>query len=348
MTETQLINYSIGAIAIFSCLIAAFWLKRHERRVSKLGRRVALHALRAALLCAAILTTEQYLKGLIQQYQLGNTVQQGVALCALLAMTIVVMWQLFLLIDMLEKYQLRRSQDQTSARALARLLKVALCIALVLLFGEHFGMSVSGLLAFGGIGGIAIGMAGKDILSNFFSGIMLYYDREFAIGDWISSPDRNIEGTVVEIGWRLTKVMTFDHRPMYIPNALFTSITVQNPGRMTNRRINTQIGLRYEDAGQVGAIVDAIRTMLRGNEEIDQTQTLLVYFDDFGASSLNVMVYCFTKTTNWEAWLHTQQEVYLKIVEIVHAHGADFAFSTQTVYLESEKLATAPADKGAP
>src|SRR3546814_16588620 len=126
-------------------------------------------------------------------------------------------------------------------------------------------------------------MAGKDILSNFFSGIMLYYDREFDIGDWISSPDRNIEGTVVEIGWRLTKVMTFDHRPMYIPNALFSSITVQNPGRMINRRINTQIGLRYEDAGRVGAIVVAIRTMLRGHEKLDQTQTLHVNFNHLRA-----------------------------------------------------------------
>lgn len=101
---------------------------------------------------------------------------------------------------------------------------------MVLLFGEHFGMSLSGLMAFGGIGGIAIGMAGKDILSNFFSGLMLYFDRPFNIGDWVSSPDRNIEGTVVEIGWRITKIITFDHRPLYIPNSVFLLLVWKTRG----------------------------------------------------------------------------------------------------------------------
>lgn len=205
---------------------------------------------------------------------------------------------------------------------------------MVLLFGEHFGMSLSGLMAFGGIGGIAIGMAGKDILSNFFSGIMLYFDRPFNIGDWVSSPDRNIEGTVVEIGWRITKIITFDHRPLYIPNSLFSSISVENPGRMTNRRIKTSLGLRYEDADKIGAIVSDIRTMLQQEPSIDTGQTLLVYFDEFADSSLNIMVYCFTKTTVWAEWLAAQQEVYLKIIAIVKQHGADFAYPTQTLYME--------------
>ncbi|SUC25635.1 MscS family inner membrane protein YnaI [Providencia rustigianii] len=195
--------------------------------------------------------------------------------------------------------KLKKGSDPTSARIIARIFKTTVFVIIVLLFGEHFGMSLSGLMAFGGLGGIAIGMAGKDILSNFFSGIMLYFDRPFNIGDWVSSPDRNIEGTVVEIGWRLTKIVTFDHRPLYIPNSLFSSISVENPGRMTNRRIKTEIGLRYEDSDKISAIVDDIRTMLKQDENIDTGQTLLVYFDAFADSSLNIMVYCFTKTTVW-------------------------------------------------
>lgn len=175
-------------------------------------------------------------------------------------------------------------------------------------------MSLSGLLTFGGIGGIAVGMAGKDILSNFFSGIMLYFDRPFSIGDWIRSPDRNIEGTVTEIGWRMTKINTFDHRPLYVPNSIFSSISVENPGRMSNRRIKTVIGLRYEDADKISTIVDAIRQMLQNHHGIDQKQTLLVYFNEFADSSLNIMVYCFTKTTVWQEWLAVQQDVYLKII----------------------------------
>ena len=163
---------------------------------------------------------------------------------------------------------------------------------------------------------------------------MLYFDRPFNIGDWVSSPDRNIEGTVVEIGWRITKIITFDHRPLYIPNSVFSSISVENPGRMTNRRIKTEIGLRYEDADKIGAIVDEIRTMLKQDENIDTGQTLLVYFDAFADSSLNIMVYCFTKTTVWAEWLAAQQAVYLKIIDIVKRHNADFAFPSQTLYVE--------------
>ena len=150
-----------------------------------------------------------------------------------------------------------------------------------------------------------------------------------------SGSDRNIEGTVAEIGWRITKITTFDNRPLYVPNSLFSSISVENPGRMTNRRITTTIGLRYEDAAKVGVIVEAVREMLKNHPAIDQRQTLLVYFNQFADSLLNIMVYCFTKTTVWAEWLAAQQDVYLKIIDIVQSHGADFAFPSQTLYMDS-------------
>ena len=249
--------------------------------------------------------------------------------------SIILTIKLFLLINQFEKQQIKKGRDITSARIMSRIIKITIIVVLVLLYGEHFGMSLSGLLTFGGIGGLAVGMAGKDILSNFFSGIMLYFDRPFSIGDWIRSPDRNIEGTVAEIGWRITKITTFDNRPLYVPNSLFSSISVENPGRMTNRRITTTIGLRYEDAAKVGVIVEAVREMLKNHPAIDQRQTLLVYFNQFADSSLNIMVYCFTKTTVWAEWLAAQQDVYLKIIDIVQSHGADFAFPSQTLYMDN-------------
>ena len=102
---------------------------------------------------------------------------------------------------------------------------------------QALGYSISGVLAFGGIGGIAVGFAAKDLLANFFGGLMIYLDRPFSVGDWIRSPDKNIEGTVEEIGWRLTRIRTFDKRPLYVPNSTFTQISVENPSRMLNRRI---------------------------------------------------------------------------------------------------------------
>lgn len=248
----------------------------------------------------------------------------------------IVIKYVFALIMRIEVSQIEKGNDVTTSRAIARLLKSITVLTLILLVGQHFGLSLSGLMTFGGVGGIAIGLAGKDIISNFFSGLMLYFDRPFNVGDWIRSPDRNIEGTVCEIGWRLTKINTFDHRPLYVPNSVFSSISVENPGRMTNRRIKTTLGLRYQDAAVVGNVVNDINQMLKSHPDIDTKQTLLVYFDDFADSSLNIMIYCFTRTTAWAEWLRVQQDVYLKMIDIVHQHNADFAFPSQTLYIDKE------------
>lgn len=246
--------------------------------------------------------------------------------------------KLFLLINQFEKQQIKKGCDITSARIMLRIIKITIIVVLVLLYGEHFGMSLFGLLTFGGIGGLAVGMAGKDILSNFFFGIMLYFDCFFSIGDWICLLDRNIEGTVAEIGWRITKITTFDNCLLYVLNLLFLLISVENLGRMTNCCITTTIGLRYEDAAKVGVIVEAVREMLKNYLAIDQRQTLLVYFNQFADFLLNIMVYCFTKTTVWAEWLAAQQDVYLKIIDIVQLHGADFAFFSQTLYMDNITL----------
>ena len=197
-------------------------------------------------------------------------------------------------------------------------------------------MSFAGLLTFGGIGGIAIGLAGKDVLSNLFSGVMLYFDRPFNIGDWISSPDRQIEGTVVEIGWRITKIMTFQNRPLYVPNYVFSSISVENPGRMLNWRINASIGIISDDAGKIKTIVSQIKDMLEKNDAIDKSQALVVNFDQIGNYSLNILVYCFTKTTVWREWLQIQEDIYLQIIDIVQNNGSSIANPTQTVILQKD------------
>ncbi|WP_265524620.1 mechanosensitive ion channel family protein [Providencia rustigianii] len=324
---------TIITVCLVVYLIFEILHKRHKHK----RKSILVHVIQTIVLCVIVLAIAQTVDMAASDFELSFISTPLINLVAISAITLIIMRKLFQLANRLEKQQIKKGSDPTSARIIARIFKTTVFVIIVLLFGEHFGMSLSGLMAFGGLGGIAIGMAGKDILSNFFSGIMLYFDRPFNIGDWVSSPDRNIEGTVVEIGWRLTKIVTFDHRPLYIPNSLFSSISVENPGRMTNRRIKTEIGLRYEDSDKISAIVDDIRTMLKQDENIDTGQTLLVYFDAFADSSLNIMVYCFTKTTVWAEWLDAQQTVYLKIIEIVKKHGADFAFPSQTLYVEKNQ-----------
>ena len=221
--------------------------------------------------------------------------------------------------------------DPTTLHALAKLTRLSVVISAVLVALPTLGIEITALLAFGGVGGIAVGFAAQDLLSNFFGGLMIYLDRPFAIGDWIRSPDREIEGTVESIGWRLTVVRTFDKRPLYVPNSVFAKLALENPSRMTNRRIYENIGIRYKDASKMDQIVQDVNAMLQGHEEIDQDQTLIVNFNGYGKSSLDFFVYTFTKTTNWVKFHEIKQDVMLRIIRIVHEHQADFAFPTTTV-----------------
>ncbi|MEH6575741.1 MAG: mechanosensitive ion channel family protein [Amphritea sp.] len=243
--------------------------------------------------------------------------------------------------------KIKKPMDQTTVGAIGKLLRASIFITSALVVLQSFGYSISGVLAFGGIGGLAIGFAAKDLLANFFGGLMIYLDRPFKVGDWIRSPDQEIEGTVEEIGWRQTCIRTFDKRPLYVPNATFTSISVENPSRMTNRRIYETIGLRYEDASRVSGVVDAVREMLKAHPEIDTNQTLIVNLNSFAPSSLDFFIYTFTKTTDWVRFHEIKQDVMGRIIDIVQQHEADFAFPTQTIHLPDELVVAAPSGPGA-
>ena len=179
---------------------------------------------------------------------------------------------------------------------------------------------------------------------------MLYMDKPFTVGEWIRSPDKDIEGTVEHIGWRMTTVRTFDKRPLYIPNGIFANIAIENPSRMSNRRIKETMGIRYADVTKMREIVDDVRSMLAEHPEIDTKQTLIVNFNAFGASSLDFFIYTFTKTTNWIQFHEIKQDVLLKVSEIVESHGAEMAFPTRTLHIETnspEALLSAQAEASA-
>jgi MscS family membrane protein len=242
--------------------------------------------------------------------------------------------------------KMKQPMDYTTVNAVSKLSRAVVIITAVLIAMQSMGYSISGVLAFGGVGGIAVGFAAKDLLANFFGGFIIHLDRPFKVGDWVRSPDRNIEGTVEHIGWRLTTIRTFDKRPLYVPNAAFTTIAVENPSRMTNRRIYETIGIRYADVGQMASIVDDIKTMLQQHEDIDSDQTLIVNFLAFNASSLDIMVYTFTKTTQWVPFHEVKQDVLLKISDIIEGYGAEVAFPTRTLHLpDGVRLSESQSDE---
>jgi MscS family membrane protein len=223
--------------------------------------------------------------------------------------------------------------DLTTVYALSKLGRLVILVVTAITVAHTLGFNVGALLALGGVGGLAVGLAAKDLLANFFGGLTIYLDRPFSVGDWIRSPDKSIEGTVEYISWRHTRIRAFNKNPIYVPNAVFTTIVVENPSRMSHRRLKETVGVRYDDFAQVEGIVADIKAMLQNHEDIDTGQTLIVNFNAFAASSLDIMIYTFTHTRDWVQYHAIKQNVLLEVGRIIERHGAEFAFPTQTLHL---------------
>ncbi|MFC3114671.1 mechanosensitive ion channel family protein [Cellvibrio fontiphilus] len=272
---------------------------------------------------------------------------------ARLGLIVMIAWFIVRLIGGAERIvvspeKMKEPMDPTTVSAMSKLLRGSVLVTATLVILQSMGYSISGVLAFGGIGGIAIGFAAKDLLANFFGGLMIYLDRPFSVGDWVRSPDKEIEGTVEKIGWRLTTIRTFDKRPLYVPNGTFATISLENPSRMSHRRIHEVIGIRYEDAHLMDAIVAEVKQMLIADDEIDTEQTTIVNFNKFNASSLDFFIYAFTKTTNWIHYHQVKQQVLLKVYDIISKQGAAIALPTQTLHHSAlSPMEVRPADQQA-
>lgn len=328
ITNQQMVSI-LALLAVLAIVFLILCLKRFRDKISA-------HIARVLIAFFSLYLISKLLRHIIKIHHIKLVTPEEINLLFLIAIVALAIRESFVFANQFKKYLVKTGRNPTSAQLITRAIKIISAFSILLVFGEHFGLSFAGLLTFGGIGGIAIGLAGRDILSNLFSGVMLYFDRPFNIGDWIRSPDRQIEGTVVEIGWRITKIMTFQNRPLYVPNYVFSSISVENPGRMSNWRINFSIGIFADDSGKIKPIVSQIKEMLEKNDGIDTSQPLVVNFNQIGESSLNILVYCFTKTTVWKEWLQIQEDVYLQIIDIVQKNGSSLPYPTRTVILDQE------------
>lgn len=228
----------------------------------------------------------------------------------------------------------KKKVDAMTVSAITKILNITVFFTIGLTLLQTFGVSISGILAFGGLGGIAVGFAAKDTLENFFGAMMIYFDKPFKVGDWIRSPDQEIEGDVEHIGWRMTTIRTFDKRPLYVPNSVFSRISVENPDRMTHRRIRTHMGLRYRDLEKIPAICEAIRAMIIAHPFIDTQEVIIVNLDQFSASSCDILLSCFCTKTSAREFPAIKAEILLRAAQIVEQQGAAFAFPTQTQHID--------------
>eukprot|EP00871_Galdieria_phlegrea_P005394 jgi/Galph1/5856/GphlegSOOS_G4440.1 len=218
--------------------------------------------------------------------------------------------------------------NKAQVDALSRVMTVAVSGIALLISLDTFGINIQTVLAFGGIGGVAIGFAGREIISNFFGGFMIYLTQPFAVGDWVRSiENEQIDGSVEEIGWYLTRIRTWEKRPLYIPNSRFSTLVVENPSRMTNRRIKHTIGLAMEDMCVIKNIIRDIQTLLDLHPELDPKQHRMVWFDGFGEYSVNIWLSCYTKTVFLGEFRRVQQEILFSVYNIIRSHHARLASS---------------------
>ena len=198
---------------------------------------------------------------------------------------------------------------------------------------QIWGINVTALLASLGIGGLAFALAAKDTAANLFGSLSLLADKSIRIGEWIKV--NGVEGTVEDIGMRTTKIRSFQKSLITVPNLIVANNPIENFSRRGVRRIKMRIGLTYDTTeAQMSKIVEEIKFMLHNHEQISQKETLLVNFESFGDSALNIFIYTFTSTANWEKYLNIREDIHLKIMKIVEENNSSFAFPSQSIYVE--------------
>lgn len=215
--------------------------------------------------------------------------------------------------------------------------KVTVGVLAALVILQNLGVSISGLIAGLGVGGLAVALAAQKTLSDLFGSIMLLIDRPFMLGDWVKSPDGNIEGVVERIGFRSTRIRTFEKTLISVPNSRLAEFIIDNMNLRPVRRVWITVGVTYETTSkQMRDAVSGIEALLTSHPEVSQ-DFFLVNFTDFGASSLDIMVYYFTNTIDWKDYLRIREDVNLKLMDLLEGMGLSIAFPTRTLHLDWEE-----------
>jgi MscS family membrane protein len=214
-------------------------------------------------------------------------------------------------------------------------IKVIVVIVGITVIAKEWRYDLGALLTGLGLGGLAFALAAQDTLANMFGGMTIMLDKPFSVGDWILTPD--VEGTVEDIGFRSTRIRTFAHALVTVPNSTLAKTAITNWSRMGKRRITFNLRIKYQTtAEKMNILLEKTREMLTSHAEIHQ-QTIFVFFDKFGEDSYELFFYFFTKTTNWQKFLEVKEDVNLRIMQILDELEIELAFPSTSVYIENEK-----------
>ncbi|MGM7703177.1 mechanosensitive ion channel family protein [Pseudalkalibacillus sp. Hm43] len=224
--------------------------------------------------------------------------------------------------------------DQILIPFVSRVLKFVIVAISISVLAQEWGYDVNGFVAGLGIGGLAFAFAAKEALGNLFGGIVIIIERPFSIGDWIQTP--SVEGVVEDINFRSTQVRTFADALVTVPNANIANDPITNWTRMRKRRVYFNLGVTYTTPKEkLETCVKKIKDMLKEHQEV-HPELIEVRFDKYNDSSLDIMIYFFTKTTAWVNYLDVKEDINLRIMEILDREGVSVAFPSRSIYVEKE------------
>jgi len=211
---------------------------------------------------------------------------------------------------------------------------VIIAVVAILINGANrIGLPAYSVFAGLGVSGVAVALAARESLANLLGSLIIMFEKPFSIGHWIRVGD--IEGTVEDVGFRSTRIRTFYNSLVSIPSSKLIEATVDNLGLREFRRIKTVIQITYDTPpGKVEDFVEGIKSIIESHEHT-RKDYFHVVFHDFGASSLNILVYFFLKVPDWSAELVERQRIFIEIMKLAENLGIRFAFPTQTLHLET-------------
>ena len=232
----------------------------------------------------------------------------------------------------------RASSGQYSDESMMRLVNhiIALVGAIwIVAYGlQTLGFPLLSILAGLGVGGLAVALAIRPTLENLISGFVLYLEKSVRVGDYCTFGQQS--GTVENIGVRSTHVRALDRTLIAIPNTKFVDMELVNWARCDEMLINTKIGVRYEtDTDQLRYILAEIRSVMHGHPRIN-SDTVRVRFVGYGDSSLDIDIRVYAQTREWNDFYAIQEDVLLRVKQIVEKSGSGFAFPSTTVYISRD------------
>jgi MscS family membrane protein len=257
-------------------------------------------------------------------------------------------WSAFRLVDVFDSLLLIKALkthnkfDDLLVPMITKSLRVFVVVIGLIFIADNLNVDVSSLLAGLGLGGLAFALAAKDLLGNFFGSLTVLLDRPFHIGDWVVIGD--VEGMVEEVGFRSTRVRTFYNSLITMPNSILTTTKIDNMGARRYRRMKTMLALTYDTSPErIDAFCEGIRELIQLHPYM-RKDYYQVYFNEYGAASLDILVYVFWETPDWNTELRERHRFLLDVLRLAKQLDIEFAYPTQTLYLRQDDQRAAPVN----